>query len=149
MRGSTCTANVPGIAAAPLVASRRRGSALVSPSRPGCRHVPRAAATSSVGLDLEAPGWSGGYGTGGKVWSSSAVLTRWIEANANSLGLDGASVLELGSGTGAVGLAAAAMGAARVVLTDGGSESLLKLAKDNAARNKAPGGAVPLAARIR
>ena len=142
MRGSTCTANAPGIAAAPLVASRRRGSALVSPSRPGCRHVPRAAATSSVGLDLEAPGWSGGYGTGGKVWSSSAVLTRWIEANANSLNLDGASVLELGSGTGAVGLAAAAMGAARVVLTDGGSESLLKLAKDNAARNKQPGGAI-------
>jgi hypothetical protein len=34
------------------------------------------------------------------------------------------------------------MGAARVVLTDGGSESLLKLAKDNAARNKAPGGAI-------
>ena len=48
----------------------------------------------------------GGYGTGGKVWSSAAVLTRWLGANAAALGLEGASVLGLGSGTGAVGLLA-------------------------------------------
>ena len=136
------------MARAPLIASRRRASTPASASRRGCRVTPTANATS-LGLDLEAPGWSGGYGTGGKVWSSAAVLTRWLGANAPALGLEGASVLELGSGTGAVGLAAAAMGATRVVLTDGGSESLLKLAKDNAARNRAPGGAIDPSCDIR
>ena len=148
MRGSTRAASTPVMARAPLVASRRRASTPASASRRGCR-VPTSATAASLGLDLEAPGWSGGYGTGGKVWSSAAVLTRWLGANAPALGLEGASVLELGSGTGAVGLAAAAMGATRVVLTDGGSESLLKLAKDNAARNRAPGGSIDPSCDIR
>jgi hypothetical protein len=50
------------------------------------------------------------------------------------LELRGARVVELGSGTGAVGLACAALGARAVVLTDGGSKSLLRLAETNAAR---------------
>ena len=96
---------------------------------------PRPRGVEDLNLDIEAPGWSGGYGTGGKVWSSSAVLCRWLIENASALRIEGASVLELGAGTGVVGIAAAALGASRVVLTDGGSSSLLRLAKDNAARN--------------
>ena len=90
-------------------------------------------------LDIDAPGWSGGYGTGGKVWSSSAVLCDWLVDNAAGLHLRGASVAELGSGTGVVGIACAALGASRVVLSDGGSKSLLRLAKDNAAKNARAG----------
>ena len=69
------------------------------------------------------------------MWSASAVLTRWLVDHAETLGLAGSSVVELGSGTGAVGIAAAALGASTVVLSDGGSQSLIRLAKDNAAKN--------------
>ena len=41
---------------------------------------------------------------GGTVWPCAAALCRWLTANAN---LHGASVLELGSGTGVGGLYAA------------------------------------------
>jgi hypothetical protein len=45
-------------------------------------------------------------------------------------------VLELGSGTGAVGLYAAALGASRVVLTDGGPPALLELLAANVDANR-------------
>jgi predicted nicotinamide N-methyase len=102
----------------------------------------RSAAEVIAGVDLEAPGWSGGYGTGGKVWNSARVLCDWLADEAEPLGVRGAAVLELGAGTGLVGVVAAKLGAARVLLTDGGSESLLRLAKDNARRNVDPSSAV-------
>ena len=43
--------------------------------------------------------------------------------------------MELGCGTGAVGLYAAALGASRVALTDGGPPALLQLARANADAN--------------
>ena len=50
----------------------------------------------------------------------------------------GREVLEVGAGTGACGLYAAALGASRVVLTEGGDESppLLSLLAENARRNE-------------
>ena len=45
-------------------------------------------------------------------------------------------MLELGSGTGAVGLYAAALGASRVVLTDGGPPALLELLAANVDANR-------------
>ena len=96
---------------------------------------PASGAELLATLELEAPGWSGGYGTGGKVWSSSRVLCDYLVDVAAGLEavppleLRGAHVVELGSGTGAVGLACAALGARAVVLTDGGSKSLLRLAE--------------------
>jgi len=57
------------------------------------------------------------------------VCTRRSEA-----AVRGASVLELGAGTGACGLYASGLGASRVLLTDG-SEGLLRLLQANLANN--------------
>ncbi|EEH58051.1 uncharacterized protein MICPUCDRAFT_57230 [Micromonas pusilla CCMP1545] len=115
------------------------GPAVSRPRHRRRRGAPPIAARASddLGLTLEAPGWSGGYGTGGRVWSSSDVLIEFLRENDDVV--RDASVVELGSGTGAVGIAAAALGARSVILSDGGSDSLVRLAKDNASRNVASG----------
>lgn len=71
--------------------------------------------------------------TGGRVWSSASVLCKWLDSQGDQL--RGRALLELGCGTGAVGLYAAALGAKRVTLTDGGSDALLALANANIRAN--------------
>ena len=73
-------------------------------------------------------------GTGGEIWTASKALCRWQSSVAHTL--RSARILELGSGTGICGLHAAALGASRVLLTDG-VEALLDLARTNADRNRA------------
>ena len=51
--------------------------------------------------------------------------------------LEGKSIFELGCGTGAVGLFAAALGAADVTLTDGGGAGVLDVARQNMESNRA------------
>ena len=84
---------------------------------------------------IDAPGWSGGFGTGGKVWSSSKVLSKYLrseEAEAN----ENENIIELGCGTGYLGISAAkALRSRSLTLTDGGTEALLKLCEENARRN--------------
>ena len=72
---------------------------------------------------------------GGRVWKAAPALCAWMASAAHLFA--GRAVLELGAGTGACGLYAAALGASRVVLTEGGDEAapLLALMQDNAARN--------------
>ena len=82
-------------------------------------------------LTLEAPGWGRGVGTGGTVWPAAGALCRCLRDE----GLDGLSVLELGTGTGAVGLFAAGCGARSVVLTDTDA-SLCSLAAENWRSNR-------------
>eukprot|EP00908_Phaeocystis_cordata_P023188 Transcript_5616.p2 GENE.Transcript_5616~~Transcript_5616.p2 ORF type:complete len:224 (-),score=30.85 Transcript_5616:643-1251(-) len=72
-------------------------------------------------------------GTGSHVWPSAKALCRWQDYAANQIA--GTRVLELGAGTGAVGLFAAALGAQEVVLTDGLSGAL-PLLRRNIARNQ-------------
>ena len=80
-------------------------------------------------LTLDAPGWTRGIGTGGRVWPAAAALCRYL---ARTGMVRGKAVLELGCGTGATGLhCAAALNASSVVLTEGGSEGLLQLARRN------------------
>jgi predicted nicotinamide N-methyase len=67
--------------------------------------------------------------TGGQVWPAARALVRHLQSRAPS-----GRCLELGSGTGAVGLYAAGLGASMVVLTDGASE-LLPLIEHNVRRN--------------
>ena len=71
----------------------------------------------------------GEYQTGGRVWHSAPVICRWL----NRFRCTGA-VLELGSGTGACGLVAAAS-ADTVTLTDGDAR-LLSLMARNLAYNR-------------
>ena len=85
-------------------------------------------------LALNTPGWGRGVGTGGAVWPAAELLARWMLDE--RMAVQGARVLELGSGTGAVGLFAAGCGASSVLLTDGDA-SLCSLAADNARDNRA------------
>jgi len=74
------------------------------------------------------------YQTGGKLWRSVGAMCRWLASQRDAV--RGASVLELGCGTGAGGLYAASLGASRVVLTDGGTAELLALVQANVDKNR-------------
>lgn len=67
----------------------------------------------------------GGNGdlTGFRMWESAPRLIRYLEQHRRLV--ESRTVLELGAGTGAVGLAAASMGAAHVVLSDADSTATL------------------------
>jgi len=70
----------------------------------------------------------GTYGTGATVWAASMVLLKYIEKN--PLLVREKSVVDLGAGTGITSIAAAVLGAKRVVCTDG-TASVVRLAQDN------------------
>lgn len=104
--------------------------------------VPRVAGPPSASTDGLPPLPSGerislrtlGFddaGVGGRVWSSAPVLCEWLQERLRP----GDACLELGSGTGAVGLFAAGCGASRVVVSDGGPPALLTLLEDNVRAN--------------
>ena len=73
---------------------------------------------------------------GGRVWKAAPALCAWMAGASDQIA--GCSILEVGAGTGACGLFAAALGAGRVVLTDGGAESppLFSLLEENARRTR-------------
>ena len=59
--------------------------------------------------------WSGGIGA--TVWDAGLVLSKYFEANSKTL-IENKSVLEIGSGTGLVGMVCAKLGAKSVLFTD-------------------------------
>lgn len=71
---------------------------------------------------------------GGAVWPAAALMCRWLGEEVDAIA--GARVLELGCGTGACGLYAAALGAQTVTLTDGGGPELLQLVRKNVEANR-------------
>ena len=64
-------------------------------------------------------------GVGGRLWNAAPKLCQYQLAQADQV--HDSVVLELGSGTGACGLFAAGLGAAKIVVTDGGPPALLEL----------------------
>lgn len=72
--------------------------------------------------------------TGDSVWAGTMCLLQWLSEPQNRGLFEGKSVLELGSGTGIIGLSLAQMGARRVVLTD--LEQQLPLLRSNIAFNE-------------
>lgn len=71
---------------------------------------------------------------GGAIWPAAALMCRWLASERENIA--GARVIELGSGTGACGLYAAALGAKHVTLTDGGGPALLRLLEANIETNQ-------------
>jgi len=70
----------------------------------------------------------GTHGTGATVWPASIVLLKYLELHSDKV--KGKNVIDLGSGTGITSMAAAILGAKRVVCTDG-VENVVKLAQQN------------------
>ena len=70
--------------------------------------------------------------TGVVVWDAAIVLTKYLETISEKL--KGSKIVELGAGTGAVGLSAAVLGAASVILTD--QEELVEFLNHNIDLNK-------------
>ena len=70
---------------------------------------------------------------GAVIWPCAEYLCRWLSAEPTIVG---ARILELGSGTGACGIYAAALGASMVTLTDGGGPDMLELLQSNADLNR-------------
>jgi len=69
--------------------------------------------------------------TGVVVWDAAIVLAKYLQTVQGQL--QGRSVIELGSGTGVVGLSAAALGASPVLLTD--LPALIELIQHNISQN--------------
>lgn len=86
---------------------------------------------SGARLSIQAPGMA--LGVGGKLWPAASTLCRFLRDEE----INGKTLLELGCGTGAVGLYAAALGAQEVLLTDGGGDVLLRVAQQNVELNRA------------
>ena len=107
---------------------REQASADVSPVGGGCASCsPVPAGADGLGADSR--------GTGTMIWECGIVLAKYLERRCKAAGgawLSGKRVLELGSGTGVAGLAAAALGA-RVTLTD--LPAVVPLLQLNARRN--------------
>ena len=97
--------------------------------------LPLLPSGSRVTLETRAIVGSGTVGLGGRVWPSAAALCRWLRRNEDCV-VD-KTVVELGCGTGAVGIFASALGATSVTMTDGGDERLLQLARKNVEANAA------------
>ena len=76
----------------------------------------------------------GTYGTGATVWPASMVLLKYMQRHAMTL-LQDKMVVDLGSGTAVTSIAAALLGANRVICTDG-EDSVVRLAQDNVTRAK-------------
>lgn len=79
--------------------------------------VARSAGRPTVHVRVAECAYSEG-GTGWRVWPCALLLACWMAANEDELHLKDATVLEIGCGLGLPGIAAAALGAPRTVLSD-------------------------------
>ena len=99
---------------------------------------------SGIALRMQQASWEDA-GTGGLLWPAASVMCRWLSRQAAKV--EGSRVLELGCGTGAVGLYAAGLGASRVLLTDGSDDVLHNCRRNITLNASAFCGAVDVATR--
>jgi predicted nicotinamide N-methyase len=85
---------------------------------------------SSAGRRVFAYEAAGDLGIGGKVWDSSFVLMRYLEEHRDSL-LQGKRVVELGAGTGIVGIGATLVGCSCASMTITDYDSVCRLISEN------------------
>jgi len=114
-----------------LIMSRATQSMTIPRSLASNRMNPRKLRLIEGTADEIISNVSGNDSTGRKIWDAGHAFSRLLTNNSDSL--CGKQVLELGSGTGIVGLTAAAEGA-MVCLTDG-AKSLLPMLKANVEEN--------------
>merc|ERR1712194_386145 len=72
--------------------------------------------------------------SGRRVWPGSVLLSLFLASSHCPVTVSGATVLELGAGSGLAGIVASRLGASNVVVTDG-DETSIKLAAKNLANN--------------
>ena len=95
------------------------------------RALPKLPSGGQIALEL---GSMEDAGSGSTVWPAAAAFCRWLTEKSDEI--CGSRVLELGSGTGGVGIFAAGLGAKRVLLTDGGPPGVRSLAERNIELNR-------------
>lgn len=108
--------------------------------------IPRSGSVSVEGgkegedvhIRIKEPGL-GGRDTGGRTWEAGEILIRWLASTIHpsiqaKVGKEREGVLELGCGTGIVGIGLALLGASNVLMTDY-DEMTVQVALDNARLN--------------
>ena len=122
MEGQPAEGGAPDERPTPALRTEAEGAAVGARQAPAAPpELSRYPVAVAPGLELTIssdPSNAWGYCVGNSLWSSAEPLLEYLSRPAVRSALAGSRILELGAGLGAVGMGAALLGAAEVVLTD-------------------------------